>query len=69
MTSGQTWFPAVTPSSLYLLIIDDVSYDMVVIVILDVVVVDSQEVVILELRSFEVGSDQFQEDLDDDAAR
>ena len=42
---------------------------MVVIVILDVVVVDSQEVVVLQLRSFEFGSDQFQEDLDDDAAR
>jgi len=42
---------------------------MVVIVVQYVVVVDSQEVVILELRPFEVGLRQFQADFDKQTTR
>ena len=45
-----------------------VPQNTVVIVILDVVVVDSQEVVVLQLVTFEVGFDEFQADLDGDTA-
>jgi len=41
---------------------------VVVVLRLRVVVLDSQEVVVLELRPLEVGSDQLEADLDDDAS-
>ena len=51
--------------------LSDVELDQplfVVVARLRIVVVNSQEVVVLELRSLVVGSDQFQADLDNDAS-